>query len=89
MQGFVVVLQVSQRGIPKDLLLDELNQENYNGQTSVYNLQNDAIADLWNSKFMRDFRMKMLEVSIYLLVSFVPMEASGLTSQAYRKKQKI
>jgi hypothetical protein len=48
------------RGIPKELNIDELTSENYTANTSVYNLQNDSIADLWNSEFMKNFRMKML-----------------------------
>lgn len=79
-----------ERGIPKDLVLDELNQENYNAQTPVYNLQNDAIADLWNSKFMRDFRMKMLRGEHIPACEFCHrMEASGLTSKRIGKNKRF
>ena len=79
-----------ERGIPKDLLLDELNQENYNAETPVYNLQNDAIADLWNSKFMRDFRMKMLRGEHIPACEFCHrMEASGLTSKRIGKNARF
>ena len=47
-------------GIPKDYTVDQLNPENYNSKTKVYNLGTDKIEDMWNSKFMKDFRMKML-----------------------------
>ena len=75
-----------ERGIPKDLLLDELNDDNYTAETPVYNLQNDSIADLWNSKFMKDFRMKMLRGEHIPACEFCHrMEASGLTSKRIGK----
>jgi len=79
-----------ERGIPKDLVLDDLNYENYNAQTPVYNLQNDAIADLWNSKFMKDFRMKMLKGEHIPACEFCHrMEASGLTSKRIGKNKRF
>ena len=79
-----------ERGIPKDLVLDELTPENYTSDTPVYNLQNDAIADLWNSKFMRDFRMKMLRGEHIPACEFCHrMEASGLTSKRIGKNARF
>ncbi len=79
-----------ERGIPKDLLLDELNDDNYTADTPVYNLQNDSIADLWNSKFMKDFRMKMLRGEHIPACEFCHrMEASGLTSKRIGKNKRF
>jgi len=79
-----------ERGIPKDLVLDELNDETYTSNTPVYNLQNDAIADLWNSKFMKDFRMKMLRGEHIPACEFCHrMEASGLTSKRIGKNKRF
>lgn len=79
-----------ERGIPKDLVLDELTPENYTSDTPVYNLQNDAISDLWNSKFMQDFRMKMLRGEHIPACEFCHrMEASGLTSKRVGKNKRF
>lgn len=79
-----------ERGIPKELLLDEITSENYTAETPVYNLMNDSIADLWNSDFMRDFRMKMLNGEYIPACEFCHrMEASGLTSKRIGKNKRF
>jgi|TARA_B110000263_G_C15268240_1_gene492185 MoaA/NifB/PqqE/SkfB family radical SAM enzyme len=78
------------RGIPKELNIDELTSENYTANTSVYNLQNDSIADLWNSEFMKNFRMKMLNGEHIPACEFCHrMEASGLTSKRIGKNKRF
>jgi sulfatase maturation enzyme AslB (radical SAM superfamily) len=77
-------------GIPTDLTLDEINPNTYNKNTSVYNLSYNKIEDLWNSKFMKDFRMKMLNGETISNCSFCHrMEASGLGSKRVGKNKKF
>jgi MoaA/NifB/PqqE/SkfB family radical SAM enzyme len=77
-------------GIPKNLKLDELNNETYNANTEVFNLANDPIDDLWNSKFMQDFRMKMLNGESIPNCEFCHrMESSGLTSKRIGKNKRF
>lgn len=74
------------RGIPKHLTLDEINPETYTKDTEVFNLSSDTIDDLWNSKFMTDFRMKMLNGESISNCEFCfRMENSGLTSKRLGK----
>jgi hypothetical protein len=47
-------------GIPKHLTVDQINDETYTPQTEVFNLAEDSIDDLWNSPFMKDFRMRQM-----------------------------
>ena len=78
------------RGIPKDLTLDEIREDTYTKDTPVFDLKNDAIADLWNSKFMKDFRMKMLRGEHIPACEFCHrMEASGLTSKRVGKNRRF
>ena len=76
-------------GIPKELTLDQVNEETYNGKTTpVFNLQYDDISDLWNSDFMRDFRMKMLNGEKIKNCEFCyRMENSGLSSKRLGKNK--
>ena len=76
-------------GIPKSLTLDECNDETYNGKTTdVFNLQNDDISDLWNSDFMKDFRLKMLAGEYIPNCEFCyRMENSGLSSKRLGKNR--
>ena len=75
-------------GIPKDYTVDQLNPENYNSKTKVYNLGTDKIEDMWNSKFMKDFRMKMLNNEHIPNCEFCHrMEKSGLTSKRLSKNK--
>lgn len=77
-------------GIPKNLTLNELNTDTYNGKTEVFNLAHDPIDDLWNSKFMQDFRMKMLNGESIPNCEFCHrMEASGLTSKRIGKNKRF
>ena len=77
-------------GIPKDLTLDELTSETYNYKTDVFNLAKDPIDDLWNSNFMQDFRMKMLNGENISNCEFCHrMEASGLTSKRVGKNKRF
>lgn len=78
------------RGIPKDLILDEINESTYNANTAVYNLSEDKISDLWNSRFMRDFRMKMLNGEEISNCEFCyRMETSGLGSKRTGKNKRF
>lgn len=76
-------------GIPKELTLDQVNDDTYNGKTTpVFNLQYDDISDLWNSDFMRDFRMKMLNGEYIPNCEFCyRMENSGLSSKRLGKNK--
>lgn len=77
-------------GIPKDLVLDEINPDTYNSNTEVFNLGSDNITDLWNSKFMKDFRMKMLNGESIPNCEFCHrMEAGGLTSKRIGKNSRF
>lgn len=77
-------------GIPKNLTLDDLNNSTYNKNTDVFNLSNDPIDDLWNSKFMQDFRMKMLNGEDIPNCEFCHrMESSGLTSKRIGKNKRF
>lgn len=77
-------------GIPKDLTIDELNEETYTRDTPVFNLSKDTIKDLWNSKFMLDFRLKMLNNEYIPNCEFCHrMEASGLTSKRLGKNKRF
>jgi len=77
-------------GIPKELTLDEINSETYGPTTPVYNLGEDKIEDLWNSRFMQDFRMKMLNGETIPNCEFCHrMEASGLTSKRIGKNSRF
>lgn len=48
-------------GIPKHLTVDEMSSDSYGPQAEVYDLSKDSIEDVWNSPFLKDFRMKMLK----------------------------
>ena len=77
-------------GIPKDLTLDEMSDETYTEETPVFNLASDDIGDLWNSKFMKDFRMKMLNGESISNCEFCHrMEASGLGSKRTGKNKRF
>jgi hypothetical protein len=77
-------------GIPKELTIDEISYKTYNEETPVYNLASDKINDLWNSKFMRDFRMKMLNGETISNCEFCHrMEASGLGSKRTGKNKRF
>ena len=77
-------------GIPKDITLDELSPDAYNAKTDVFNLAKDPIEDLWNSKFMQDFRMKMLNGENIPNCEFCHrMESSGLTSKRLGKNKRF
>ena len=77
-------------GIPKELTLDEINSSNYNQNTEVFNLSKDTIEDLWNSRFMKDFRMKMLKGEKIDNCKFCyRMENSGLGSKRTGKNRKF
>lgn len=77
-------------GIPKDLTLDEITADTYTNETAVFNLAKDPITDLWNSKFMMDFRMKLLRGEKISNCSFCyRMEESGLGSKRQGKNKKF
>lgn len=77
-------------GIPKNLTLDEINFNTYKEDTEVFNLGNDSIEDLWNSKFMKDFRMKMLQGETISNCEFCHrMESSGLGSKRTGKNKRF
>lgn len=78
------------RGIPKHITVDEINKETYNSDTEVFNMFNDSITDLWNSKFMKDFRMRMLNGEKIPNCNFCyRMEASGLGSKRTGKNKRF
>lgn len=73
-------------GIPKNLTIDEMTPKTYTRKTDVFNLSVDTIDELWNSKFMMDFRMKMLNGENIPNCEFCfRMEKSGLTSKRLGK----
>mgnify|MGYP000406078617 CR=1 FL=1 len=77
-------------GIPKDRTLNTVNAGEYDATTPVYNLGEDTIQELWNSDFMRDFRMKMIQGEHIPNCEFCHrMEASGLTSKRITKNKKF
>jgi MoaA/NifB/PqqE/SkfB family radical SAM enzyme len=77
-------------GIPKDMTLDEITVDNYSSDTDVYNLSEDKIEDLWNGKFMRDFRMKMLTGERLTNCDFCyRMENSGFGSKRTGKNKRF
>lgn len=77
-------------GIPKDLTIDQLDETTYNKNTEVFNLSVDSIEELWNSGFMKDFRMKMLNgVEIPNCEFCHRMEKSGLTSKRTGKNARF
>jgi MoaA/NifB/PqqE/SkfB family radical SAM enzyme len=77
-------------GIPKELTLDEFTNETYNKDTPVFNLSSDNISELWNSRFMKDFRMKMLRGEQISNCEFCyRMENSGLGSKRKGKNRKF
>lgn len=77
-------------GIPKNLTVDQINNITYNSNTEVFNLFNDSIEDLWNSKFMKNFRMKMLNGEQINNCDFCyRMEKSGLGSKRTGKNKKF
>lgn len=77
-------------GIPKDLTLNDLNKTNYSPQTEVFDLNHDSIDDFWNSKFLKDFRMKMLNgEQINQCRYCYSAEKSGLTSRRTNKNKKF
>jgi MoaA/NifB/PqqE/SkfB family radical SAM enzyme len=47
-------------GVPKNILLDDVNAGHKFSDKDVFNLTSDSIESFWNSAFMRDFRMKMI-----------------------------
>lgn len=78
------------RGIPKELTLDEINNDTYTSLTPVFNLSQDKISDLWNSRFMQDFRMKMLKGEKISNCEFCHrMEESGLGSKRTGKNKRF
>ena len=77
-------------GIPKKLTLDEINETTYNENTEVFNLSIDPIDDLWNSDFMRDFRMKMFAGEKLSNCEFCyKMESQGLGSKRTGKNKRF
>jgi len=77
-------------GIPKYQTIDEVNNGEYNSKTSVFNLGEDSIQDLWNSKFMKNFRMKMINGEYISNCEFCHrMESQGLTSKRITKNKKF
>ena len=77
-------------GIPKDLTLDEINDDTYSSDTDVYNLSQDKIEDLWNGKFMKDFRMRMLSGERISNCEFCfRMENSGFGSKRTGKNKRF
>jgi len=77
-------------GIPKDRTIDEVNAGNYDATTPVFNLGEDTIDDLWNSQFMRDFRMKMINGEYIPNCEFCHrMESQGLTSKRIGKNKRF
>ena len=77
-------------GIPKNLTLDEINDETYHADTEVYNLSTDKIEELWNSNFMKDFRMKMLNGKHIPNCEFCHrMEQGGFGSKRTGKNKKF
>jgi len=77
-------------GIPKHITIDEINNETYGPDTEVFNLSKDNIQDLWNSKFMHNFRMKMLSGENISNCEFCHrMESSGLTSKRIGKNKRF
>jgi len=77
-------------GIPKHMILDDINAETYSSDTDVYNLSRDKIEDLWNGPFMRDFRMKMLNGERLTNCNFCyRMENSGFGSKRTGKNKRF
>lgn len=82
-------------GIPKNLTIDEVNKTHEDNTYSPnidthFNLGHDSIDELWNSKFMKDFRMKMLNGEYIPNCEFCHrMEASGLTSKRIGKNKRF
>lgn len=77
------------RGIPKDLTLDEMTDDVYEN-SDVYILSKDKIDEMWNGKFMKNFRMKMLNGEKILNCEFCHrMEASGLGSKRTGKNKRF
>lgn len=77
-------------GIPKDRTIDTVNAGEYDSNTPVFNLGEDNITELWNSLFMKDFRMKMINGERIPNCEFCHrMESQGLTSKRLTKNKKF
>ena len=77
-------------GIPKEKTVDDINDGDYHRKEPHFNLQHDKIEDLWNSKFMKHFRIKMLNGDYIPNCEFChKMESSGLTSKRLGKNARF
>jgi MoaA/NifB/PqqE/SkfB family radical SAM enzyme len=77
-------------GIPKHLTVDQINDETYTPQTEVFNLAEDSIDDLWNSPFMKDFRMRQMNGERLSNCAYCyKNEDSGLTSKRLTKNKRF
>ena len=70
------------KGIPKNAtLLDTVDFKTYSS-LDKFNLKKDTVADFWNSRFMRDFRLRMLKGEyIKNCKDCFRLEDKGLTSK--------
>lgn len=75
-------------GIPKQGTIDDVNAGYYQSNKDTFDLSEDSIEEVWNSEFMRDFRMKMLRGETIPNCSFCyEMEAKGLNSKRTGKNE--
>ena len=70
------------KGIPKNAGLADIDDASIYAKLDKFNLKKDSVADFWNSKFMRDFRIKMLKGErIKQCKDCWRLEDSGLSSK--------
>ena len=69
-------------GIPKNATLSDITDNKTYMSMEKFDLRKDSVSDFWNSKFMRDFRLKMLAGDyIDNCRDCFRMEDNGLTSK--------
>ena len=70
------------KGIPKNATLADTIDYNTYSSLDKFNLKRDAVVDFWNSKFMQDFRLRMLKGEyIENCKDCFRLEDKGLTSK--------
>lgn len=76
------------RGIPKNATLPETADQEAYLNSEKFDLKKDKISELWNSKFMRDFRKRMLSGEyINNCRDCFRLEDNGLTSKRLTKNK--
>ena len=75
-------------GIPKNATLPDIADKNTYLSQEKFDLRTDSVSDLWNSKFMKDFRLRMLAGEyIDNCKDCFRMEDNGLTSKRVTKNK--